>query len=351
MTEPVPVSPPRRGTVAQVATWRRGVFPGLVATLLAAVVLSASLGAVAIPPGDVVGSVMRKFSLAGGSEGTADAVLWGIRFPRIALGAVAGAALAVSGAVLQSLFRNPLADPQLLGIGPGAAVAAVIGSAAGGPEGALAGGIIGGMVTALGVRRLGRRLGEADPTRLLMGGVALGAVLSAWVAFVVFGSDRTRVPPVEFWLLGSFTGSTWRVVAVAVVAAGAAGAGLWASWRTLDLLVLGRRTAGHLGVDADFATTIVMLATGALVGATVGAAGVVGFVGLLAPHLVKPATGPRHRRLLPAAALAGASLVVVADLIGRTVVSPVELPAGLGTAAIGGPYLLWLLARRGVRSW
>lgn len=326
------------------------LLPAMALVLLVAAAVAASVGAVAISPSDVAAGLGRKVGLVSGPAAQTDAVLFGIRLPRIVLGAAVGAALGTAGAVLQSVFRNPLADPQLVGIGPGAALAAAIGAVLGGVNGSLAAGVAGGMLTALLVRRLGRRVAEADPTRLLLAGIALGAVLSAWVGFIVFGSDRSRVPPVEFWLLGSLSGSTWRVTTTASVVVVGTALALWASWRNLDLLVLGRREARHLGVDVDFVTTMVMLATGAMVGASVGAAGVVGFAGLVGPHVVRPLSGPGHRRLIPSAALAGATFVVVADVVARTALSPVEIPAGLITSALGGPFLLWLVARRSARS-
>lgn len=325
-------------------------MPALVVLLLTAAAVAASVGAVRISPSGAAGALGRRLGLVTGPTGQADAVLFGIRLPRIVLGAVVGGALGTAGAVLQSVFRNPLADPQLVGIGPGAALAAAAGAALGGVGGSLSAGVVGGMLTALVVRRLGRRVAEADPTRLLLAGIALGAVLSAWVGFIVFGSDRSLVPPIEFWLLGSLSGSTWEVTTTASVVVCATALGLWASWRRLDLLVLGRREARHLGVDVDLVTTMVMLATGAMVGAAVGAAGVVGFAGLVGPHLVRPFSGPGHRRLIPAAALAGATFVVLADVVARTALSPIEIPAGLVTAALGGPVLLWLIARRNARA-
>ncbi len=329
--------------------WRL-LLPVMVVALLGAMVIASSVGAVAIAPYDVAAAIGRKLGVLSGPAQQADAVFFGIRLPRIVLGVVVGGALGTAGAVLQSVFRNPLADPQLVGIGPGAALAAAIGAVVGGANGSLAAGVAGGMLSALVVRRLGRRIAEADPTRLLLAGIALGAVLSAWVGFVVFGSDRSRVPPLEFWLLGSLSGSTWRVATISAVFAIGSGLALWASWRSLDLLVLGRREAGYLGVNVDLVTTTVMLATGALVGVTVGAAGVIGFAGLVGPHVARPLSGPSHRRLIPAAALAGATFVVLADVVARIVLSPIEIPAGLITSALGGPMLLWLIARRSPRT-
>jgi iron complex transport system permease protein len=333
------VAPPRRE--------RRWVLPALGIALVGAMLLAASVGAVTIPPSEIAAAAARKLGL--GSEevrGTADAVLWGIRVPRIVLGAIVGLGLGAAGAVYQGVFRNPLADPQLLGIAPGAALGAAIGAAAGGVYATLAGGTVGGVMAAFGVRRIGSRFAEADPTRMVLVGVAVGAVLSAWVGFVVFASDRARVPPVEFWLLGSLTGATWRAVAVCALVLAAGVAVLMLSWRKLDLLALGHREAQHLGIDVEALTTRVMVATGALVGVSVGAVGVVAFVGLVAPHVVRPLTGPSNRRLVPAAAVTGALFVVLADVAARTLFAPIEIPVGLLTAAVGGPLFIWLIVSR-----
>ncbi len=324
------------------------MLPALGVALILAMLLAASVGAVTIPVSEIVTATARKLGLGvGATAGTADAVLWGIRVPRIVLGAIVGLGLGAAGAVYQGVFRNPLADPQLLGIAPGAALGAALGATAGGLYATLAGGAAGGVLAALGIRRIGGRFAEADPTRMILVGVAVGAVLSAWVGFVVFASDRARVPPVEFWLLGSLTGATWRAVVVSALVVSGGAALLALSWRKLDLLALGHREARHLGVDVDSVTTVVMVATGAMVGVSVGAVGVVAFVGLVAPHVVRPFTGPSNRRLVPAAALTGALFVVLADVAARTLFAPVEIPVGLLTAAIGGPFFIWLIMRRG----
>lgn len=303
------------------------------------------MGAVAIPFGDVAEVVLHRLGLLDSAPpGPAEAVVWNIRLPRILLGFVTGAALGVAGLVLQGAYRNPLADPQLLGIGPGAAIGATIGSIAGGTEGAIAGGVAAGVLSGIIVRRLGRRP-SVDSTRFILSGVALGAALSAWVGFLVFAADRSRVPPIEFWLLGGLSGSTWQVVwttgAIAIVAI----IGFRLFWRTLDLLTLGETEARYLGVDVDFTQTILAATVGALVGAAVGAAGVIGFVGLLVPHGVVRLAGPGHRHGIPFAVLGGGAMVITADLVARTAASPVEIPVGLITAAVGGPFFLWLLGR------
>ena len=326
---------------------RRWVAPvaGLLLTVTAWAALS--FGAVAVPLEEVFGVLARKIGLALFAEPSAqaEAVVWNIRMPRLLLAFGVGAALALVGGTLQGLLRNKLAAPPLLGIGPGAAIGAVIGSAAGGVQGAIAGGVTAGVITAFVIRRLARRA-SIDPTRIILSGVALGAALSAWVGFVVFGADRARVPPIEFWLLGSLTGSTWRAFWTVLVFIVMAGIVMLASARFLDVLGLGEADARHLGIDVDLVRTVLLIAAGAAVGATVGAVGVIAFVGLLIPFLVRRFTGPLHRYLLWATVAWGALFVAAADLVARLALEPIEIPVGLVTAAVGGPVFLWLLTRR-----
>lgn len=171
-------------------------------------------------------------------------------------------------------------------------------------------------------------------------------MLSAFVGFIVFGADRSVVPPIEFWLLGSLSGATWRAFGTAAVFLVITILALLTAARNLDLFALGESEARHLGVDTDLVTTVVLIGCGAAVGVTVGVAGVVAFVGLLVPFLMRPIVGPSHRHLLVASMLGGGIFVVLADLLARTVLSPVEIPVGLITALVGGPVFLWLLSRK-----
>jgi iron complex transport system permease protein len=329
------------------ANRRRWAAP-VVGLLLVAVAWGAlSLGAVSIPAGEVLGVLTHKLGISVFSEPSAraEAVVWGLRMPRMLLAFTVGAALALTGGVLQGLLRNNLSDPQLLGIGPGAALGAAIGSSAGGVQGAIAGGVAAGVVTAFAIRRLARGA-SIDPTRIILSGVALGAALSAWVGFIVFAADRAAVPPIEFWLLGSLAGSTWRTFGTVLVFVAIAVIVLLASARILDIFLLGEADARHLGIDVDLVRTIILISVGAAVGATVGAAGVIAFVGLLVPFIVVRVTGPLHRYLLVASLAGGALFVAAADLLARLAIQPIEIPVGLVTAAVGGPVFLWLLTRR-----
>lgn len=329
------------------ASRRRWVPPLIGIGLLVTAWAALSFGAVSVPLGEVGGVLARKVGLDAFAEPSdrAEAVVWGIRMPRLLLAFAVGAALALVGGVLQGLFRNDLADPQLLGIGPGAAIGAALGSAAGGVQGAIAGGVTAGVITAFAVRRLARPA-SIDPTRIILSGVALGLALSAWVGFVVFAADRATVPPIEFWLLGSLTGSTWRALGTVVVFLIVTAVAMLAAAHLLDVIGLGEADARHLGIDVDLVRTVLLIAAGAAVGATVGAVGVIAFVGLLVPFVIRRWTGPIHRYLLPAALAAGALFVAAADLVARLALEPTEIPVGLVTAAVGGPLFLWLLTKR-----
>lgn len=326
--------------------WRATTVAVLGAGVVVLTALNLAMGAVAIEPSEVVAVLSRRLGFALGAEPGpgVDAVVWTIRMPRLLLALLTGAGLAAAGVALQGVFRNPLADPQLLGIGPGAGVGAAIGAIAGGVQGAIAAGTAAGVLVALLVRRLARRM-AGDPARFILVGVALGAALTAWVGFIVFGADRSKVPPMEFWLLGSLSASTWRALGTALVLIIGASIVLLVTARSLDLLALGEREAGHLGVDVDLTITVVVMAVGAITGATVGAVGVIGFAGLVVPNAMRRIVGPSHRLLLVASMLGGACFVLAADLAARTVISPIEIPVGLLTSLVGGPFLLVLLRR------
>lgn len=335
---------------------------GSLAVLLAlAALLSASIGAVPIAPKEILRFLLSGLGLvsADSVDATASAVFWTIRLPRVVLGVFVGGALASCGALLQGLFRNPLADPALLGISGGAMLAAALfivfgGSLASvvGPAALPAVAFAGALGATTLVRRLGQRGGSTDVTVLLLAGMAVAAIAGAGTGLLSFLATDTQLRALTLWSLGSLGGATWtQVVWVGVPVTFVLFAAVRVS-RELDALVLGEREAHHLGVEVERLKGRLVFLTALGVGVSVAATGTIGFVGLVIPHLLRLVIGPGHRALLPAAALGGATLLLLADLVARTVAAPAELPIGALTAMIGGPFFLYLLLRRrGRGSW
>ncbi|WP_044434299.1 FecCD family ABC transporter permease [Skermanella aerolata] len=328
-----------------------GILTLLSLLSVVAVIASLGVGASAISPGTVLRTLLHT---ADASPRDAAIVLH-LRLPRTLLGFGLGAALAVSGAVMQGLFRNPLADPGLIGVSAGGAMAAVAVIVLGVP--ALLAGTVGllalplaafagSLCTTLAIQRIASDDGRTDVSTLLLAGIAINAIAGAVTGFLIFGSDDRQLRDITFWSMGSLGGATWTtVLGLAPFALGAVfAAGRWAG--VLDALLLGEREAGLLGFDVEPAKRRIVIATAAAVGAGVAAAGVIGFVGLVVPHLVRLMAGAGHRLLLPASALLGGTLMLCADMLARTVVIPAELPIGLVTALLGGPFFLWLLIRQ-----
>ena len=295
--------------------------------------------------------------LAQGDAATArdQLVLWSIRLPRIALAIMIGALLAAGGTVMQGLFRNPLADPALAGIAPGAGFASALAIVVGDriassrtipfellPVAAIAGALIATVI----LYRLATRHGRTSIATLLLAGIAIGALANAGIGFLVFLADDRQLRDITFWLLGSLGGATWgKVLAIAPFVALMLG-GLPFIARGLDLIVLGEAEAFHMGIAVERLKRIAIVLVAAATGAAVSVAGVIGFVGIVVPHLLRLVIGPGHRLLLPAAVCLGAILLLIADTFARIVAAPAELPIGIVTAAIGAPFFLSLLLRQ-----
>jgi iron complex transport system permease protein len=317
---------------------------GLVAVLLAAL----AIGSVAIAPDDLLGAVGR--GLAGRLDGARDAIVWQVRIPRVLTAAATGAALALAGAAYQAVFRNPLADPYLLGAasgaGFGATLALVYGAALPwlGRLGVGPAAFLAALATVVAVVALARRGGRLPMVALILAGVVLGSSLSAATSFVML-ADRERTAGVLSWLLGSFAFAGWRDVAVLAGCLAAAVPAAVAARRAFDLLQLGETSARQLGLAVEPFKWLVVVGATLLTAAAVAVAGVIGFVGLIVPHAVRLAVGPEHRELVPLAPLWGAAFLVLADLLARTVIAPAELPVGIVTALVGGPFFLVLLRR------
>ena len=319
--------------------------------LAGALLLGVGVGAVTIAPGDALAIILHHLGADTGVrvDPQDDAILWVIRLPRVVLGALVGGALGVAGAALQGVFRNPLADPGLIGVASGASLGAVaaivLGLTAAVPAGLQLSAFVGGVAASLVVYALARYEGRTETVTLILTGVAVTAIVGAAIGLLIARADDAELRDVVFWSMGSLGGATWPLVgatapcvAIGVVAA-------CARARELDLLTLGEREAEHLGVDTERTRLVLVLAVALATGAAVAAAGVVAFVGLVVPHLVRLAAGPAHRVVLPGSALGGAALVVLADVVARTAAAPVELPLGVITSLAGGPFFLWLLWR------
>lgn len=339
------------------AVHSRPLFIALGALLALALWLSLALGPVSLPLGDTLRAALRLagMPLAPAGLEQAELILGQIRLPRTLLGLAVGAVLALSGVAMQGLFRNPLADPGLVGVSSGAALGAAVaivgGAALGGlPENiapyllsacAFAGGL---GVTAL-VYRLGRRDGQTSVVTMLLAGIALNALAFACIGLFTYLADDATLRTLTFWNLGSLNGASYARLWPLLLITGAVALWLPRRAKALNALLLGESEARHLGFEVEKLKRELVLCTALGVGAAVAAAGLIGFIGLVVPHLVRLVAGPDHRVLLPASALAGASLLLFADLAARLVLAPAEMPIGIVTALIGAPFFLYLLLR------
>ncbi len=323
------------------------VIAGLAATLLLAVVAATSFGAVAVGPGQVVSAITR--ALAGRTLVPAEALVIELRLPRVVMAALVGMCLAAAGVLYQALFRNPLADPYILGVSSGAGLGAALAFVVGG-SGALAlvAPPVAAFVLALGtivlVAGLATRRGVMQTLSLLLAGVAVSYTLAALTSFVLV-LQRQQLSRVVFWMMGGLQGATWPQCAVVAVMLGAGLAIPLARTRELDIMLLGDERAGELGVDVERTKRLILASASLMVSAAVSVSGLIGFVGLMTPHAVRLLLGPDHRLLIPASVLGGGVVMVLADLLARVVLAPVELPVGIITALLGGPLFVWLLVR------
>jgi iron complex transport system permease protein len=316
---------------------------------LLAVALLVLLALVAIAHGSVslsLGDVAR--ALTGRGDAETVAIVRALRVPRVAMALLVGAGLGMAGAALQGSLRNALAEPYLLGVSGGAAVGAVIAVAAGiSAAGALPLAAFAGAAAAIGAALLVARAagGRADARALLMAGVVIGAFANAAIMALLANAPPNEVRGALWWMMGSVADADWQRVSWLALYVLLAGSALIWQARDIDVLALGEEPAAGLGVDVDRAGRRIYLVSSLLAAATVAAAGLVGFVGLVVPHLVRGTGVRRHRPLIVGAALAGAALVVAADLAARTVRAPAELPLGAVTALIGVPFFLAQLRR------
>ena len=322
--------------------------------LVAIALASVAVGAVTIAPPRVL-----QILLAGldGGQDAQTLVVWNVRLPRVLLSLTTGAGLACAGMLMQALFRNPLADPALIGVSAGAALGAVAVIVLGAtwlqgasqvlgiwtlPVAAFAGAL----ATSLLVFTLARREGVVDATTMLLCGIAVNALSGACIGLLTYMATDAQLRNLTFWSLGSLAAANWSAVAVSapLIVLLTAVSLRWAP--ALNALLLGEAEAMHLGIRVEWLKRAIVAVTAATAGMAVAFSGVIGFIGLVAPHLARLIVGPDHRQAMPLAAVLGAALLTLGDLVARTLVRPAELPLGILTALLGAPFFLWLLRSR-----
>lgn len=327
-------------------------FIVVIALLLVAIMLSTVLGQLVIPPDQVLGSILHKIGidwLPSPTHQFGESALWNVRFSRIALALVVGAALAVAGVVMQGIFGNPLAEPGTVGVSSGAAVGASLAIITGwsffGIFTVPVLAFITGLITTMLVYLFARKNGRTEVVTLILMGIAVNALAGSVISFIVFMAPTSAREEIVFWQMGSLNGARWQQVGIILplFVIGIVGALMLA--RRLDLLSLGERSARHLGVDVERTRLIAMALVALLVSAAVAFAGIISFVGLVVPHLLRLIVGPGHRALVPLSMIGGATLLSFADLAARTLITSADLPIGMLTALIGGPFFFWLLRR------
>jgi iron complex transport system permease protein len=359
VTAVAPAEPPSRRLAGAWAFARRSplvVVAVLCGILLVMATVAATIGAAGIP----LRRLMAAAGLTAGDPALIERdrlVLWSIRLPRIAMACMIGAMLAAAGTIMQGLFRNPLAEPGLVGVSAGAALAAATTIVLG--DRILAGtGIVlpfaalpiaaffGALLTTAVLYRFATREGRASIATLLLAGLAIGALAQAAIGLLIFMADDRQLRDITFWTLGSLSGSTWGKAAAIAPFLLVLLLSVPFIVNGLDLMVLGEAEAFHMGVAVERLKRAAIVLVAAAAGAAVAFAGIIGFVGIVVPHLLRLALGPGHRVLLPASLCFGAILLLAADTVARVLVAPAELPIGIVTATLGAPFFLALLMRQ-----
>ncbi len=332
---------------------RRVLVGGAAAVLLVVgVFLSAGVGQLPIPASEVGGSLLHAVGVANPwapTDPLVEQTLWQIRFPRVVMSLLVGALLAAAGAVMQSIFGNPLAEPGVVGVSSGAAVGAAasitLGLAAFGGWTTAVFAFLGGLAATGIVYATARAQGRTESVTLILTGIAVNAFAGAALAVFMFVGDTASREQIVFWQLGSMNGSRWDEVGVVAVVGVLSAVGALVLARRYDLLALGERTAAHLGVRVEPLRIVSIVLVASMTGVAVAFVGIIAFVGLVVPHLVRMLLGPANRPLLIASLLGGAVILVYADLLARTIVPAADLPIGILTSLIGGPFFYWLIRR------
>ncbi|WP_312978295.1 iron ABC transporter permease [Corynebacterium sp.] len=340
-------------TLTRRRTTRLATLAVLVALLVTAVGINLVLGQFTLSPAEVWSALVHGPG-RGDAETTGEAaraanVLWQIRLPRIMLCLLVGAALAVAGTLLQGLFGNPLAEPSVIGVtsgaGVGAAAAIVLNITVLGTATVPVLAFLAGVLTTVAVYRLASINGEVRVLTLILTGIAVNAVAGAAISFLVFLAPTASREQVIFWQMGSLNGAQWNQVAIVALPVVLCLLGSVAIAGRLDVLSLGERAAGHAGVNVAVMRVAIIGLSTALAALAVSFAGIIGFVGLIVPHILRQLTGPANRWLVPLSALGGAVLLLLADLASRTLIAFADLPIGIFTALVGGPTFFILLRR------
>lgn len=334
------------------------ILSGSLAVLLVGgIIASSMLGQLPVSPTEVIGSLLRAVGIQNSwapTDEIIESTLWVVRFPRIAMGLAVGAALAVAGAIMQAIFGNPLAEPGVVGVSSGgalgAAVAIVLGVSIFGTATLPLFAFIGGLGATLLVYFVSRANGRTEVVTLLLTGIAINAFAGAGLAFLLFIADSGGREQIVFWQLGSLNGSRWGEVLIVAVVAALGTAIAIVLGRRYDLLALGERNARHLGVNVEWLRIGSIIVVALLTGVAVAFCGIIAFVGLVVPHMIRMAIGPSHRPLIIASAFGGGALMVLSDLLARSVAVGADLPIGLLTSLIGGPFFFFLLFRQRRRS-
>ena len=324
----------------------------LVVLLLALTIVSACVGQVPTSPAEVLGSIAHRLHLDIGpmpAHPAGEDVLWYVRFPRIVLAIVVGGALGCAGALLQGIFANPLAEPGVIGVSAGAAVGAstviVIGGTFVAGWSVAAAAFCAGLLTTLLVYALARSGGRTEVVTLVLTGIAVNAFAGGLIAYLTFVATPTARDRIVFWQLGSLASATWESVAIVTPMAAVGIAAALAISSRIDLLALGESVARNLGVDVERLRQVAIVIVALLAAASVAFTGIILFVGLVVPHLMRMLVGPAHRILIPTSTLAGAIVLLAADIGARTLVANADLPLGMLTSLVGGPFFFWLLRR------
>lgn len=333
-----------------------GLLCMLVVALLVTMLWGLSIGSVPLPVHEVLDEIIMQLQsdvpIEAAGQGPVHDIVWLLRFPRLVLAAIVGCGLAVSGVIMQAIVKNPLADPYILGISSGASLGATaaillgIGAAFGENFVGISA-FLGAFGISLAVLFISNLGGRASSIKLLLAGMALSAVCSSFSSFIVyFANDKEGIQSITYWLMGSMAGATWNMIYVIGPIVVAVALFFWTQSRMLNLMLLGDETAITLGTDLHWYRQLYLLLSSVIVGFAVYSAGMIGFVGLIVPHVVRMFVGTDHKHLLPVAALAGAIFLVLADGMCRIIIPRTELPIGILISLIGGPCFVYLMVKK-----